>query len=202
MTKTAIIFIAGIVIGGGGLYLYQNQSQAVLSTREAGTKAINFINQTIEEDVTASLMNISEESGVYKIHLQIGDREYDSYMTKNGRLLFSSAFVLEEQKAAGQKVSLINDSLVNLANCLAEKGAKFYGAFWCGHCQNQKEMFGEAEKYLPYVECSTEDGKGQLDVCKEKNIVSYPTWEFSDGSREAGELSLEKLSEKTGCQLP
>jgi len=88
------------------------------------------------------------------------------------------------------------------AQCLKDKGAVFYGAFWCPHCQNQKAMFGKSAKLLPYVECSTADGRSQLQICKDKNIEGYPTWEFADGSRESGEVSLSRLSEKTGCQLP
>ncbi len=88
------------------------------------------------------------------------------------------------------------------AKCLKDKGAVFYGAFWCPHCQNQKAMFGNSEKYLPYVECSTSDGKGQVPICSQKNITAYPTWVFADGSRESGEIPLNKLAEKTGCSLP
>lgn len=90
----------------------------------------------------------------------------------------------------------------SFAQCLKEKGAVFYGAFWCPHCQNQKTMFGKSAKLLPYIECSTADGKNQLQICKDKNIEGYPTWEFVDGSRESGEVSLSRLSEKTGCPLP
>lgn len=92
--------------------------------------------------------------------------------------------------------------LDEFAQCLKDKGTVFYGAFWCPHCQNQKAMFGKSAKLLPYVECSTPDGKSQLQICKDKNIAGYPTWEFSDGSRESGEVSLSRLSEKTGCLLP
>jgi thiol-disulfide isomerase/thioredoxin len=88
------------------------------------------------------------------------------------------------------------------ANCLKEKGAVFYGAFWCPHCQNQKAMFGKSARLLPYVECSTPDGRGQLAVCQDKKIEGYPTWEFADGSRESGEVPLARLAEKTGCSLP
>ena len=88
------------------------------------------------------------------------------------------------------------------ARCLNEKGAVFYGAFWCPHCQNQKAMFGKSANLLPYVECSTPDGKGQFQICKDKNIEGYPTWEFADGSRESGEIPLAKLAGKTGCPLP
>lgn len=88
------------------------------------------------------------------------------------------------------------------ASCLGEKGAVFYGAFWCPHCQNQKKMFGRSEKKLPYVECSTADGRGQLPACIDKKIEGYPTWEFADGSRLSGEVALDTLAEKTGCTLP
>lgn len=88
------------------------------------------------------------------------------------------------------------------AQCLKDKGAVFYGAFWCPHCQNTKRLFGASEKLLPYVECSTPDGKAQLQACIDKKIDNYPTWEFADGSRLTGERTLLELSEKTGCELP
>ena len=90
----------------------------------------------------------------------------------------------------------------NFAKCLTENNVKMYGAFWCPHCQAQKKMFGKSAKLLPYIECSTPDSKGQLAVCKENNVTGYPTWEFADGSRLSGEVSLETLAEKTSCTLP
>lgn len=88
------------------------------------------------------------------------------------------------------------------ADCLKQNGATFYGAFWCPHCQSQKALFGKSAKRLPYLECSTPDGRGQTAVCKDKKIESYPTWEFKDGSRLNGEIPLAQLAEKTGCLLP
>lgn len=88
------------------------------------------------------------------------------------------------------------------AQCLGEKGAKFYGAFWCPHCQAQKKLFGNSEKLLPYVECSLPNGKDRTQICIDKNIEQYPTWELASGERLGGEQSLEELAEKTGCTLP
>lgn len=87
------------------------------------------------------------------------------------------------------------------AQCLTDKSALFYGAFWCPHCRDQKELFGKSAKKLPYVECSTPDGKGQLSICEEKEIKSYPTWTFADGEKIASLMTLEQLSTKTGCPL-
>ena len=92
--------------------------------------------------------------------------------------------------------------LDSFATCLKDSGALFYGAFWCPHCQNQKALFGRSAKLLPYVECSTPDGKNQLPVCNEAGINGYPTWQFTNGVRESGEISLERLSELTNCPLP
>jgi hypothetical protein len=92
------------------------------------------------------------------------------------------------------------------AQCLKDKGTTFYGAFWCPHCQAQKKLFGTSVTFLPYVECSTPDATGQTQICIDKKIQSYPTWELADGTRlptenEAG-VTLETLSAKTGCMLP
>jgi thiol-disulfide isomerase/thioredoxin len=92
------------------------------------------------------------------------------------------------------------------ATCLKDQGATFYGAFWCPHCQAQKKLFGSSAKLLPYVECSTSDGNGQTQVCIDKKIESYPTWELKDGTRIPTEnsagVTLETLAAKTSCTLP
>jgi len=92
--------------------------------------------------------------------------------------------------------------LDTFATCIKDSGAKFYGAFWCPHCQNQKAMFGRSAKLLPYVECSTPDGRSQLPICNEAGVQSYPTWVYPNGEKESGEISLERLAEATNCPIP
>ena len=88
------------------------------------------------------------------------------------------------------------------AKCIASTTTKFYGAWWCPHCHNQKNEFGDAARYLPYVECSNPEASGRLPACTAAGIKNYPTWVFPDGSTTTGEMSLDVLSEKTGCPLP
>ena len=92
--------------------------------------------------------------------------------------------------------------LDGFAQCLTDKGATFYGAFWCPHCLAQKALFGRSIKLVNYIECSTPDGKDQLQICKDKEIKSYPTWIFADGSNLTGEVPLKDLADKTSCAMP
>ncbi len=83
-----------------------------------------------------------------------------------------------------RKVEEPNRALhAELAQCLKDNGAVFYGAFWCPHCAEQKGLFQSksAQALLPYIECSTADQKDQTQVCKNEKIVSYPTWKFANG---------------------
>lgn len=115
-------------------------------------------------------------------------------------LVIASFFFAGRKSSPGNNPAAGN--LDSFAQCLKDKGAIFYGAFWCSHCNNQKKAFGSSQKLLPYVECSTPDGKGQTKQCTDAGIDGYPTWVFPDGSRQSGEIPLKTLADKTGCQLP
>lgn len=65
-----------------------------------------------------------------------------------------------------------------LAAHLRQTNAKFYGAYWCPYCADQKAMFGKAAAELPYVECDPQGENPQPDLCDAKQIAVYPTWEI------------------------
>ncbi len=91
---------------------------------------------------------------------------------------------------------------IALAQHLADTGAIFYGAWWCPHCQDQKQLFGrEAAQIINYVECSQPDGQSQVLECQAAGITGYPTWEIN-GERLAGTQSLEELAQLTGYEGP
>jgi len=83
-----------------------------------------------------------------------------------------------------------------LAQCLTQNGVKMYGAYWCGHCANQKALFGNAFEYVDYVECTDEQA-----TCQAAGITGYPTW-IINGQKYPGEQSLERLAELSGCTYP
>jgi len=89
----------------------------------------------------------------------------------------------------------------SFSQCLTEKGVTMYGAYWCPHCANQKKLFGSSFKYVTYVECDSKGPDAQPELCQQKGIESYPTWEIN-GQMQSGEIPLPVLAEKSGCVLP
>lgn len=85
-----------------------------------------------------------------------------------------------------------------LAIHLADKGVKFYGAYWCPRCQQQKAVFEASAKRLPYVECSS-GGRGSAltKACAAENVKSYPTWIIGE-RRLTGIQTPRSLAAATG----
>lgn len=115
-----------------------------------------------------------------------------------GIIAVIATFIIQTSKANSE----LPGKYDTFATCLKDKGAEFYGAFWCPHCKTQKKLFGSSVKLLPYIECSTPDGKNQTQICIDKKIEGYPTWIFKDGSKLSGEIPLADLAAKTMCELP
>lgn len=91
---------------------------------------------------------------------------------------------------------------VALAQHLADTGAIFYGAWWCPHCHDQKQLFGQqATQVIPYEECSEADGQTQTDACQSAEVRSYPTWEIN-GERITGAVPLAELARLSGYTGP
>ena len=85
-----------------------------------------------------------------------------------------------------------------LAEYLVEIDAKFYGAYWCPHCQQQKMAFGASAHRLPYVECSPNGQRGApATACLIAEIKNYPTWVI-DGRRLDRTLTVEQLARYSG----
>jgi len=86
----------------------------------------------------------------------------------------------------------------DLAQCLTENGAIFYGSFECSACNQQKQLFGKSMEFVNYVECGPLS-QTPLKVCTDAGVKLYPTWFVNDEKLE-GLQSLNVLAEKTGCE--
>tara|TARA_Y100000589_G_C27104805_1_gene609616 strand:+ start:113 stop:658 length:546 start_codon:yes stop_codon:yes gene_type:complete len=90
---------------------------------------------------------------------------------------------------------------INFAKYLSDKNIKMYSAYWCPHCNDQKQLFGKkAVDELTIIECAKDGKDNQYELCEEKGIEGFPSWEIDDeiysGTRSLAELA--EISNYTG----
>lgn len=92
---------------------------------------------------------------------------------------------------ATSTTSKSSQNLIDFAQYLSNQGATLYGIADCDHCQNQKDMFGDALSKINYVDCGI-----SATVCADNNIGAYPTWVIG-GKQYVGEQSIDQLKKIT-----
>ena len=69
---------------------------------------------------------------------------------------------------------------IELAKYLKDNGVVKYSAYWCPNCLNQSELFGkQAYRELKVVECARDGINSQTQLCIDKKIKGFPTWEIN-----------------------
>lgn len=82
-----------------------------------------------------------------------------------------------------------------LAKCLTSKDVKLYGSATCPYTNRQLQTFGNASKYLDYVQC-----EDRVDECIAVGIKEYPIWMINK-IQYPGEQPFEVLSKLAECDL-
>lgn len=106
---TAIV-IAAVIIGAVLVYTNKvginKEEEGILSVQVAAEKTINYINNNLlSGGTTASLVSVSEENGLYKLKIKIAENEFDSYVTKDGKILFPNAGINLDSNPANPAAS-------------------------------------------------------------------------------------------------
>ena len=85
MIISGILFILLLVS------FFQGSGKSI-KPEDAKAQALNFINgNLLRAGTVATISNVEEENGLYKMKLVVEGQEFDSYMTLDGKLLFPSA---------------------------------------------------------------------------------------------------------------
>ena len=89
---------------------------------------------------------------------------------------------------------------IEFAKYLKENGVVKYSAYWCPNCLDQSELFGkQAYKQLNVIECARDGKNSQTQLCIDKKIQGFPSWEIN-GKIILGVLTLKELSDLTGYE--
>lgn len=112
-TPIAIV-LAGLIVAGAIVFVdLRKEKETSLSqektlAQQIGEKALDYVNKNIlRGGMKASLIEAVEdkEMRLVKMKLKIGEDEFDSYATLDGKYLFPQVFNMEEEKEEGTKVS-------------------------------------------------------------------------------------------------
>ena len=95
LTVIAILLILA-VLAVAGYSIFKNLQGS--SSKKVAEKAMLYINQEILGKANAaSLVSVSEVAGVIKMDIKIGDQQYSSYVTKDGKILFPEGYEMAEE---------------------------------------------------------------------------------------------------------
>ncbi|MBL7054338.1 hypothetical protein ISS05_01105, partial [Candidatus Woesearchaeota archaeon] len=89
-----VLLILSVFTSGFGV----NKNKGGLSADEASSKAIEFINNYVISDGQKAIFDgVEEDNQLYKVKISLQGQKFDSYVTKDGRLLFPSAIDMNQE---------------------------------------------------------------------------------------------------------
>lgn len=185
------IVAAGLLISGGIIYVNQKKPEKPVSgfinAQEASSKAIEYIDQNIlKGKFSASLENVTEESGLYKLKIKVGGQEFYSYVTKDGKILFLEEGIDLSQKPALENKELtetegtIGNFTLNQEEICKENGKPiiyFFGSQSCPHCRWEHPVFEKvALKFKDYIVFHNNmDSTADMEVFQKYSNGAIPT---------------------------
>jgi uncharacterized membrane protein len=192
----------------GGMLPNIEEIQSSLTTKSAGTGPLsNEVLELRKKGVAVGAFSVGVATAMaLGLFLGVADENVNSdslvasssssSSVSSGTLLASASSSNKYRENVPPQITTTSSSTaLTLASDLKSLNSRMFGAFWCSHCYDQKQAFGyEAMTSIPYVECDREGFDNERDLCKEKKVPGYPTWEIG-GKLFPGERSLEELRE-------
>jgi len=175
-----IIFSIGVAaILVFGLFVFSNNNKVdQMDMNKVASSAIAYIdNNFIQGATPINLISVSEESGLYKIVIEIDGTNHNTYASKDGRLFFPEGMIINEQEVQNEApateapVTTENQTIggfqkVSETPCL-ENGKPilyYFGSSSCPFCEWQTpvmervaEIFGNT--IVPKFRIDTEEDR-------------------------------------------
>lgn len=181
-----ILLIACGILAGGlvwtQLSMVKKSEPNVISKEKAGELALAYINENLlPEGMTANLEGEVAEEGLYKLKLKIGNEEFFSYITSDGKVLFPQGINLEETQAQAEpepKETTPGNFLVSEEEVCEENEKPiiyFFGSQGCPHCTWEHPIVEEvAEKFTGFISFHNNmDSDEDMDVFSKYSPEGY-----------------------------
>ncbi len=219
-----LIAVAGVLVIGAFVYLDYSGKLDILGKggnniqtadgQQVAEKAINYINENIlRGNGTASLINVGEENGFYKIKFSLQGNEMESYITKDGKFFFPEVISLEEASPVAVETDTTIGSFSISQDEICVEGdmpvVYFFGSETCPHCNWEHPVFKKVvEKFQNAVAFHDNmDSQADEDVFSKYSTGGIPTIVlgckyYRVGSGESGgeETEIKNLTALT-CKI-
>ncbi len=110
----------------------------------------------------------------------------------------ASEIINPSEKSAPLITTKSSKQKIDFAKFLNENKIIMYSAYWCPHCHDQKQLFGKkAAEELTIIECAKDGIDNQYELCSQKGIEGFPSWEINNKIY-SGTRDLQELANMTG----
>ena len=175
-TIITAIAIVGVIVTGALIakpnFSFPSLIGSGASAKETAQKSVDYINSNGLSQTPATLSGeVSEQSGLIKFKIKMGSNEFDSYATKDGKLLFPQAFNMDDKKTETANNQPSNEQRQQAAASVTKSDSPVLESYIVSRCpyglQMQRAM-SEAVKSMPdlakymkvmYIGSVTSDGK-------------------------------------------
>lgn len=146
VAAVAIIITAGLIYANSGSE-FSLSGIFGESPQKIGAQVVKYINDNQLAQTPATLVKVSEESGLVKVTIKIGTQQFDSYATKDGKLLFPQAITMAPAKNGGSQSSS-NSSQAEVSKTDSPK-LEAYVVSRCPYGLQMQRAIAEAIKGIP-----------------------------------------------------
>lgn len=218
------IILVGVLIAGVIAYVNfsnsTNQEEAEdesLSAQEAGEKLVDFVNNDLlQGQTTASLIEILDENGLYKVKFEVDGEEVEWGITKDGKLILPQIIDLAEFESTAQpsggSETIIGGFSVSTDEVCTEDGKPlvyFFGSEGCPHCVWEhpivEEVMAKFEGYISFH--NNMDSDADMDIFSKYSTGGIPAivlgckyYRVGSGENAGKEQESEDLTNLV-CQL-
>ena len=134
------LLVISVFTGGFG---FNKAIKGGLSAKQAADKAITFINDNMmQPGMKATLKGVEDKEGIYYMEMNIGGKDYESCVTKDGSLLFPTVIDLN---AAAKQAESKDSATVEKTD---RPKAELYIFSYCPAGSATLDSFAEAGKLL------------------------------------------------------
>jgi len=110
----------------------------------------------------------------------------------------ASEIINPSEKSAPLITTKSSKQKIDFARFLNENKIIMYSAYWCPHCHDQKQLFGKkAAEELTIIECAKDGINNQYELCAQKGIDGFPSWEINNNIY-SGTRDLQELANMAG----